>query len=229
MADRWKRMAPLAGIVFVGLVVASIMVSSDQPEVGDSAASVAAYYDSHDGVTIAQVVMLSYAAIFAVVYFVSVAQFLRARGAQTMATIALVGGSLAAAGCGLAAGASAMLAEANSHFDAAQMQVLNVVGLDLFWPTMVGGMVLSTLAIGVSILRTKALPKWFGILTVVVGVVGISGIGSWFGFMGSGVTTIATALWVYARLGRPESISLPEMPEQRADADVAAPDKAATT
>src|SRR4051794_12085175 len=229
MAERWKRLAPLSGIVFVGLIVASIVASGDQPDIGDSPAKIAAYYGSHDGATIAQIVMLSYAAVFAVVYFVSIAQFLRARGSQTMATIALVGGSLAAVGAGLGAGGTAMMHDGVDHFNADQMQTLNAVSQDMFWPIMVAGMALSTLAIGIAVLRTKALPKWLGIVTVVVGVVGISGIGSWFGFMGAGVTTIAIALFAYARLGQPASISLPEMPEQRADADVPAADKTPAT
>jgi hypothetical protein len=230
MADRWKRLAPLTGVVFVALVVVSILVSGDQPDVGAGPAEVAAYYASHDGATTAQVVMLAYAALFACVFFTSVGQFLRDRGARTLATLTLVGGILAAVGCGLAAGMSAALTEANGHFAASQMQVLNAVSEDLFWPILVGGMIMATLAMGAAILRTRALPKALGIVTVVVGVVGISGIGSWFGFMGAGVTTLVIAGYVYARLSRPESISLPDVPGQRVDAtaDTTSSEKAGT-
>ena len=228
MADRWRRLAPLSGFVFVALVVVSIMIS-DTPDVGDGPAKVAAYYAAHDGTTIATVVMLAYGALFAVVFFTSAGQFFRDAGAQTLATLTVVGGVLFAVGCGLGAGTSAALTDANGHFAATQMQVLNAVSEDLFWPITVGGMILATLAMGAAILRTRALPKWLGIVTVVVGVVGISGIGSWFGFMGSGLTTLAIAGFIYARMSSPQTISLPDVPDQRdASADVSSSEKAGT-
>ena len=229
MADRWKRLAPLSGIVFVGLIVTSIVISGNQPDVNDGPAKVAAYYATHHGRTIAQVAFLAYAALFAVVYFASVAHFLRSRGAQMMATLTMVGGALFAVGCGLGAGGLAGLSEATNHFSADQLQLMNTVANDMFWPMMMVGTTIATLAIGVSSLRTRALPKALGIVTVVVGVVLLSGIGTWFGFMATGPLTIVIAGYVFARLGRPESISLPEMPGQRVDGDrSAAADKATT-
>jgi hypothetical protein len=214
--------------VFVALVVVSIVISGDSPDVGSGPAKVAAYYASHDGATTAQVVMLAYGALFACVFFASIGQVLRDRGAQLLATLTLVGGILFAVGLGLGAGMSAALTEANGHFTAAQMQVLNAVSEDLFWPLAVGGMIMVTLAMGAAILRTAALPKWLGILTVVVGVVGISGIGSWFGFMGTAVTTLLIAGFVYARMSRPDAISLPDMPDQRTNVEPSTADKATT-
>ena len=225
MAERWKRLAPLSGVVFVGLVLASIMVSDSQPGVDDGPAKVLAYYNSHHGRTTAQIVMMAYAALFAIVYYTSVAQFLRARGAQTMATLTLVGGAVFAVGCGLLAGVTAALDEAIGHFNGDQMQVLNAIAMDLFWPLMIAGTALATLAMGVSMLRTHALPKWLGIVTLIVGIVLISGIVSWIGFMATGPLTLVIAGYVYARLGRSEAISLPEMPGQRANADVSTSDK----
>ena len=143
------------------------------------------------------------------------------------ATLTLVGGALLAVGCGLLAGTNAALGEAIGHFGAGQMQVLNAVAMDLFWPMLMGGAALATFMMGVALLRTRALPKWLGIVTVVVGSVMLTGIGSWFGFMATGPLTLVIAGYVYARLGRPESISLPEMPGQRTNADEsAAADKA---
>jgi hypothetical protein len=225
MAERDRRLAPLTGIAFVALVVVSILISGDQPAADAGPTKVAAYFASHDGRTVAQVVMLAYAAIVAAVYFTVIAQFFRDRGSRTMATLTLIGGVFAAVGCGLAAGMSAALSETSDNFSAGQLQVLNAVSEDLFWPIMVGGMVLSTLAQGVAMLRTHALPKALGIITVIVGVVGISGIGSWFGFMGAGAITLVVAGYVAARNGPVQSITLPEMPGQRVNADVSTSEK----
>jgi hypothetical protein len=76
-------------------------------------------------------------------------------------------------------------------------------------------MALVTLAIGLSILRTQAMPKALGIITVIVGVVALSGIGSWFGFMAGGPLTLVLAGYLYQRTGQPEQITMPDVPDQR--------------
>lgn len=217
MADRWRRLVPLSGVVMVGLVVTVIALTSDQPGASDGARKVAAYYSSHHGRTDTQVVLLAYAALFAIGYFVSVAHYLRSRGAQTMATYTIVGGTLTAIGFGLGAGANAALGEGTGHLSVSALQAVNAVQSDLFWPAMIVGMTVATLAIGVSSLRTKALPKPLAILLVIDGVGGVSGIGSWIAFMLSGLLTLVVAGYVCQRSGAPASISLPDVPSQRDD------------
>src|ERR687887_245982 len=44
----WKRLAPLTGVVFVALLVASFIVSGNTPDSDASAQEVASFYSSHD-------------------------------------------------------------------------------------------------------------------------------------------------------------------------------------
>lgn len=223
MIDRWKRLAPLAGIVFVGLTVAGIVVSGNTPSSGSSGVKVLAWYKSHHGATVAQVVLFGYAALFAVVYFASVASYLRSRGADVTATVIISGGVLMAAGLGLAAGTEAALGDKTGSLSAGAAQALNQIQEDLFFITLFGGLALATLAMAGAMLRTKALPKALGIVTLIVGIGALSAIGSWFAFMASGPLTIVIAVYVYQRLGQPMSVTMPDVPSQRAE-DAAMPE-----
>jgi hypothetical protein len=173
------------------------------------------------------VVLLGYAAVFAVIYFVSVASYLRGRGADLLATLTLVGGVLMAVGLGLGAGTSAALGDHTDRLSASAAQALNQVQEDLFFVTLFGGLMLATLAMGIAMLRTKALPKALGIVTVIVGVVAASAVASWFAFMATGPLTIVIAGYLYHRLGQPPTVTMPDVPAPRAaDETAETPSKA---
>lgn len=50
-------------------------------------------------------------------------------------------------------------------------EAINILSNELFWPFEVG-LVIFSIAIGLAILNTGALPKWLGWVTLVIGVVG---------------------------------------------------------
>ena len=222
MTDRWKRLVPpAAGVAMVALCVVGIALGNS-PSSGSSGAKVLAFYDSHHGRMNAEVVLFAYAAVAAMVFYTGMGSYLRRRGSDILATLTVVGGAVTAVGFGLGAGATATLTDSTKHITPAAAQALNQVSEDIFFIALFGGLAVSTLAMGISMLRTKAMPKALGIITVVVGVVGFTGIGSWFAFMGSGPLTLAIAWYLYQRTGQPESISIPDVPDQRA-AEPAAP------
>ena len=115
----------------------------------------------------------------------------------------------------IAAGAIFAANDGPQHFGVDEARALNVLQNNLFIPVMLGGLTIATLSMGVAMLRTKALPAALGVITVIVGVVGLSGIVSWFGFLASGPLTLVIAGYVYQRLGQPASIALPDIPAAR--------------
>jgi hypothetical protein len=217
MSDRFKRIAPLSGVVMVGLMVA-VLVLPSSPDSNASGAKVIAFYRDHHTAVYVSAVLLAYAGAIGLLYFTSVASYLRRFGSDLLATVIVAAGALFAAGCLIATGAVAAANDGPTHFSADVARTLNIVQNDLFFPLVLGGLGVATLCTGVAVLRTKALPKALGIVTTVVGVVGVSGIFSWFAFMASGPLTLVIAVYVYQRLGRPESVTLPEVPVQRAAA-----------
>jgi hypothetical protein len=225
MNARTRRLAPFAGYLMVALIVAALFSVSETPDAKDSGAKVIAYYTHHKTSVHVQDFLFAYAALAAVVYFTAVATFLRSRGAQILASTAVAGGVLLAAGLAVAVGVNESLADRPAQMSSATAQTLNLLSNDLFGVLMFAGMALATTSIGVAMLRTHALPTALGVVTTIVGVAAGTGIVSWFAFLASGPLTLVVAPYVYSRMGRPTEISLPdaavEIPAQtRAEAPV---------
>lgn len=222
MADRWKQIVPpVAGVGMVATLVVAIALGNT-PDVGSSGEKVVSYYTSHHGRMNADIVLVAYSALMAIVFYAGLGSYLRRRGSDLLATIVVVGGAVMAGGLAIGAGATAAINEHPGKLSTSAAQALNAVNEDIFFVAALGGLALATLATGISILRTKAMPKALGIVTVIVGVVAISGIGSWFGFMASGPLTLVLAGYLYQRSGQPDQITMPDVPDQRA-AEPAAP------
>jgi hypothetical protein len=222
MVDRWKRIAPLAAVPVVGLVITALSLPQT-PDSTASGAKVLAFAQHHRTSITATALLIAYAGALSVLYFSSLSGYLRSRGANQLATTTMVGGGLFAAGMLVGAGTAAALTDAPHHMSADAAQAVNIVQNDAFAPMMFAGLGIAVLSSGVAMLRTKSMPKALGIVTVVVGVADLSGIVSWFGFMASGLLLLVTAGYLYQRIGQPLEITIPEVPAPRAETEQAAP------
>jgi hypothetical protein len=219
MTDVWKRRVPLiSGVAFVGLLVAALVMGST-PGSGSSGAKIISFYTTHHGRSNAAVLLLGYGAVMAVIFYANVAGFLRSRGSDLLATLTIAGGVIVAVALLLAAGTTAALTDKTSTLSAGAAQALNQMNEDLFFVALFAGLMLATTSIGIAILRTKALPKALGIVTLVVGVVAVSGIGAWFAFLATGPLALVLAGYIYQRQGQPASITMPDVPDARQPAD----------
>lgn len=207
--DRSKQLAPLAGVIFVAGVVTAIVLGQT-PDSTSSGTKVIAYYQHHHTAINVAAYSLAYAAAAAILYFASVAGYLRRCGADLLATTTVIGGAICGGALLVGTGLLAAANDAPGKMPADVARTLNIAQTDVFVPMLFVGLAVATLSMGVAMLRTKALPKALGIITVVVGVVAFSGIGSWFAFMASGPLTLVIAGYVYQRLGRPDQIRLPD-------------------
>ncbi len=59
-----------------------------------------------------------------------------------------------------------------------------------------------SIAIGLAILRTAALPKWLGWVMIVIGVIGVTPVG-FFGFFAVMIWSVIVAVMLYRRGGEP--------------------------
>ena len=218
MTDRYKRLAPLSGVVFVALMVTIFFLPS-APDTNASGAKVIAFYRHHHTAIYVAAIMLGFAAATVTLYLASVADFLRRSGSTLLATTTVIGAGIAGAGMLLGAGAVVAVNDGPQNFTPDVARTLNILQSDLLWPMALGGLAIATLSMGVSMLRTHALPKALGIITTIVGVVACSVIGSWFAFLAMGPLTLVIAGYVYQRLGTPTQITMPDVPAQaRAEA-----------
>ena len=207
--DRFKRLAPLSGVLFVAGVVTAL-ITPQTPDATASGAKVIAYYQHHHTATYVAAFALAYAAAAAILYFVSVGNYLRRCGSELLATTTIIGGALCAGGLLLGAGTLGASNDAPGRMSADVARALNIIQSDLFAPMLFAGLAVATLSMGVAMLRTKALPKALGIITVAVGVVAFTGIGTWVAFMATGPLTLVIAGYLYQRMGRPQEIRIPD-------------------
>lgn len=214
MTDRYKRLAtPASAVVMVGGVLTALLMPST-PDTTASGTKVITFFQDHHTAMYVAAFSIAYAAVAGVLFFVSVASFLRSRGSQLLAATTAVGAAVFAGGLLLGAGALGAANDAPGKMSADVARTLNILQDDLFAPALFAGLGIALLSIGVASLRTKALPKALGIITTIVGVVALSGIFSWFGFMASAPLVLVIAGYVYDRLGKPTQITMPDIPAQ---------------
>lgn len=215
MVDRFKRLAPLSGIVMVAVTVVALALGSS-PETKDSAARVVQWYHNHHDAAIAQSVLLAYAGALAVLFFTSVAAYLRRCGAQVLAMTMVIGGGIMAAGFMLGAGLNYALTDHTRSLSPGAAQALNYLQDDAFGFMLFAGLLVAMLSMGVAMLRTNSYPKALGIISVIVGIGAGTVVVSWFAFMATGLVTLVVAGYTYHYLGRPDEIVLPaEIPAAR--------------
>lgn len=222
MTDRWKRLVPpVAGVGLVGCVVTCFVLMGGSPSAGDSGAKVLAWFTAHHDRANVAAYFFAYACATTVVFYAGMASYLRRRGSQMLSTVTIAGGVVMASGMAVAAGLLGAITDHTSKLGDNTLQALNQIGSDAPFLALIVGSAVATLAIGIASLRTQAFPKALGIVTVIVGVVQVLGPISWFGFMATGPLTLVWAGYLYQRTGQPDAITLPDVPEQRAETPAA--------
>src|SRR5437763_272920 len=167
MADRYKRLAtPASAVGMVGGVVTAFLMPQT-PDTTASGQTVIAFFHAHHTAMYVAAFSVAYAAVAAVLFFVSVAYYLRARGSQILAATTAVGGAVFASGALLGAGLLVAANDAPGRMTADVAKTLNILQDDAFFLAVIAGLGISFLSIGVASLRTKALPKWLAIVTTI--------------------------------------------------------------
>src|SRR5437763_1143389 len=125
MADRFKRLAaPVSAVVFIALFVV-VLAYGSSPDSSASGAKVIRWYHSHHTSATVSSFLLAYAALAGIVFFASVAIYLRDRGSQLLATTTLAGGIVFTGGLLVAAGLNAAIVDRINHINTTTAQTLN--------------------------------------------------------------------------------------------------------
>src|SRR4051794_7429834 len=200
MLARWERWAPLTGILAIAvLLIGFLVVGGDTPDASkDSAAKITAFYRSHDGKQAgAAFLVIIGGAIF--LFFVGTLRGVLARFSNTrrLASISFGGGTIAVAGFFYMASAHLAVIEAAKHADGSATKALALLD-DSSWPIAAGGIGLMVLAAGISLIVTRAFPLWWGIVTVVIGVLVFTPVG-FFAILPCLLWVIVMSIWLCVR------------------------------
>lgn len=208
MTDRWRRMAPLTGVLFVVLLVAAIFTNkSETPKPSASAAKVMAYYSEHRSSLETSGILFALGFLALVLFSGALRSYLRRNQAsEGLSAMVLAGGVLMAVGALSVSGIEYGLAHNIHDFTPEAAKTLNFISSELFLPTLAGGFTFGVCA-GLAILRGAALPAWLGWVAIAIGIVVLvppASIGALLAFM---VWSLVVAVLMYLRSGRPESVA----------------------
>ena len=187
-----ERFAPLAGVLFLLMVIVAIVVTGEEPPGTDeSAAEIAEFYKDNDSKMMISAALEAWAAVVLVWFGGSVRERIAsvAPGGGRLAAIAFAGSIIAAVG--LATDGALQFAAADAADDIAPegIQTINAIWSSFFFP-MIVGVALLTLASGLAAIRHGAFNKVLGWIAIVIGVISLTPVG----FVGA----IAAVLWIGA-------------------------------
>jgi len=176
LSGSWARYAPLAGILFVALLVASIIISGSTPETNDSTVKVVAEWKKNDSEQITGAILSALAIVPFLWFLGSLRSALRtAEGGTGRLSATAFAGGVVLAGFALV-DSSIQFAVADSVGDVPPLvtQSLSVLYSDFFFGFPVGVGVFA-LATGLVILRSRAFPAWLGWTIFILGIISFAG------------------------------------------------------
>jgi hypothetical protein len=187
-----ERFAPLAGVLFLLIVIVGIVVTGEEPpDTDESAAKIAEFYKDNDSKIMISAALEAWAAVVLVWFAASVRERTvnSAPNAGRLAALAFAGGVIAAVGLATDGALQFAAAEAADDIPAEGVQTINAIWSSFFFP-MIVGVALLTLASGLAAVRHGAFNKVLGWIAIVLGVISLTPVG----FVGA----IGTVLWIGA-------------------------------
>ena len=180
-----ERFAPLSGVVFLVLAVASFVIGGEPPSVEDSTAEVVEFWKDNEGSQLASAILAAWAAVALVWFGGSLREaVVRAEGGPSrLGSIALGGTIVAAAGITVNGALQFAAVDAADDVPPEVLQTISVLYVDMFFPMAVG-IALFLLASGTAAIRHGAFDRRLGWIALVIGVLAITPAG-FFAFIAS--------------------------------------------
>jgi hypothetical protein len=211
MSNRWNRLGALAGVPFVGLVLAVTFLTGSTPNSKASGAKVIAFYHTHHTREAVAAYLFALSVVVGMFFYGALRGHLRQHpAAANLASTGFGGAVLFAAGAALSAGTAATLVDVPTRLSPSAAQALNVVGSDLTYYLFGTGLVVVMLASGIAIVRSGLLPRWLGWAAIVIAVAAVSAVLFWAAFLATGLWTLITSVTMYRR-GEQRTIEIPNV------------------
>src|SRR4051794_5736198 len=183
------RYAPLAGVVFVLLIVIAVVIGGETPDNSDSRREIVNFWKDNKDAQIWSTVIGAWATVFFVWFAATLRSVLRRseEGPSRLSAVCFGGGLIGATG--LLSGLSFEFAAADSVDDVPPnvTHTLTILSNEFFFPIAVG-FGLFFIGAGVLAVTRAALPVWLGWLGIVIGIACITPAGFFALLLG--------ALWV---------------------------------
>jgi hypothetical protein len=196
------RLAPLAGLGAVIVIVVGAIVAGEIPDADEGAREIVSFYAENDDEQQFGSALLAYGALLFLVFLSSFWGTLRTAQVErrVSSTLAFAGGVVLALGLTLFAAIGFVLGDLHDDLPPAAVQTLNAMNADFFFPAAVGVSAFY-FGSGAALIQTGVLPKWLGWVTIVLAVVAITPVG-FVSFLGLGIWLIVVSILLALRAGR---------------------------
>ena len=171
-APRWTRFAPLSGMVFFLLLVASAVTSLETPSDYAPGTTVLSLFKAHESAAKISNLLAALSVVFLIFFASWLFTHLRGSGAGAPASAVFGGAVVVAVGGAARAGIGWALASGHDKLEPGAAQALHVV-FTSHYPAVVG-IATFMFAACLSILRTGAFPRWLGWAALPIALVAIA-------------------------------------------------------
>ena len=199
--SKFDRFLPISGII-AGLLFAAANIMTDAPGLSAPAAKHIQWFEDHKAVNIISGVASGYFLVAMVLFAAGLRAALRAREGErsTYSSVAYAGGLLVALAV-LSNGLLNLLSVEAADNKAGGVVMTLAYAMDLGWLPWAAASAVLFLGAGIGGVATKALPKWLSIVTIVMGVLAMTGPTGILVFFATPLWLIATGI-VLARRRR---------------------------
>ncbi|MEA2330442.1 MAG: hypothetical protein QOH58_580 [Thermoleophilaceae bacterium] len=193
------RFAPLAGIVFVALIVLAIVIGGETPDNDDSRRAIVDFWRDNEDAQIWSSLIGAWATVFFVWFAASVWSALRRvePGPARLSSLSFAGAIIAAVGLLSALSLTFAVADTIDDVPASVTQTLTILSNEFFFP-IAAGYAIFFLAVGVLAVRTRVLPVWLGWITIVLGILCLTPVG-FFALLLGLIWILAVSVMLYRR------------------------------
>ena len=202
--SRFDRFLPLAGVLAGLTFTAFNVLTWGAPETND-AHTTTVWGAAHETRVQIGAFMLAYTAVLLAFFAAGVRKAVRSGepGESTYSSVVFAGGLMTAVTAG--SWATLLLAQLNAVKDGDRAAIQTLAHLtSLAWlPWLIGSVVLF-ISVGLGGMRTASLPRWLAIATLVLGIVGATGVGGYVLYIAMPFWLIVTGIVLHGRLGAGE-------------------------
>jgi hypothetical protein len=192
------------GIVFSVLFVVANVFLGSTPSEKASPLKIVNYYGSHKTSVMAGVFAVAFAALVFSFFLSALRRAVAGANADSgyLTQATLVGGAIYLGGLLLMDVLNVSLIDAAHYHAQTAAQTLSLLAND-DWVPVVVGLSIVALSTGIATLRGRALPKWLGWASIVLGILAVSGPVGGIAFLLAPVWTLAVGIALIRRPGSP--------------------------
>ena len=196
-----ERLAPLAGVLFVVLLIAALTLGGEPPDADESRAEVLEYWSDKETEAIVSSFLGALAMVPYLWFVGTLRSVLRTAEGRTgrVSGIAFAGGVVFAAYALVGLTVQFVAADTVGDVPPEVTQTLSALSVE-FWLGLAVGNAVLLLATGVVLLRSGLLPSWLGWITVLLGIASVTPAG-FFAFLLTFVWILGVSLLLFLRGG----------------------------